>query len=399
MINRKEAIEKLSTFFNSLYSDKVSEEKLYSAMSKRGMNRGRFNGYVFNMIPLDNFSDEELYWFASYKQSGIDVEEYFSEEEQKKYSKSKVRIEKKLYPVIFENVIPVSDDQFVTIISTQKLYELYNNSVLAYNIRTQRAPKIYYKDGKEVYKININRYSVNEIRDLMERGLYIYNDLSFNVGSREENNFYYDEQKAQFVLKDGIIDILDGFHRTMAIIQVMNSDPEFEQSFVLNIMNFTEEKARRFVAQQDKRNKINMSFAKSLDDTKYDSIIVKRLNENSNCVLFGQIKAVGKRQLDFGKTAGAIKFLFAPKTMKDANEITRQIENGTNVLLSDGLPASFSDYDMKILLSYVKAVGDMQETKEYREGYEKLKVYLVKHKEETKSINTIRRAARSIAKN
>lgn len=394
MIGKEEILKKLDSFFDSVYSNKELEESYYSVMSKkRSMNRGRFNGYVFHMIDINKMTDEEIYWFASYEKTGIDVKEYFSPEEQKRYSKSKVVIKKPQFPIVFDNVLPVSDDQFVTTINTQVLYELYNNSILAYNIRTQRAPKICYKDGREAYKININRWSVKEIKELIERGLYIYNDLSFNVGGREENDFYYDEQNAKFVLRSGMFDILDGFHRTMAIIQVMNEDPEINLNFVLNIMNFSEEKARRFVAQQDKRNKINPSFSRSLDDTKYDSILTKRLNENSNSILFGQIKTVGKRQIDFGKTANAVKAFYNPKSMKEVNIAEKEITEGFASVFGDGFSDTIGDQEVKVAMAYTRYASG----KYTRKGYEKLKTYISAHPGEGRHLSTIKRAARTMA--
>lgn len=394
MIGKEEILEKLDSFFDSIYSDKELEESYYSVMSKkRSMNRGRFNGYVFHMIDINKMTDEEIYWFTSYDKTGIDVKDYFSPEEQKRYSKSKVVIKKPQFPIVFENVLPVSDDQFVTTINTRILYELYNNNILAYNIRTQRAPKVYYKNGKEAYKININRWSVKEIKDLLERGLYVFNDLSFNVGCREENDFYYDEQNARFVLKAGMFDVLDGFHRTMAIIQIMNEDPEFDVKFILNIMNFAEAKAGRFVGQQEKRNKIGLSFSRALDDTKYDSILTKRLNENPNSILFGQIKTVGKRQIDFGKTANAVKAFYNPKSMKEVNIAEKEITEGFASVFGDGFSDTIGDQEVKVAMAYTRYASG----KYTRKGYEKLKTYISAHPEEGRQLSTIKRAARTMA--
>lgn len=392
MINRAGILGELEKFFDSLYADKKAEENYYSFMSKKhGVNRGKFNGYVFGMLDRDRMSDEELFWFASYNQTKIRAEEYYSAEEIKKYSRSKVKKTKPIFPVIFYNVLQISDDQFVTTINTKYLYELYNNGALAYNLKTQRAPKVFVKDGIEKYAISINRFSVSEIRNLLGNGLFISNDLTFNVGDRDDNDFYYDPNDGRFVLRSGMFDILDGFHRTRAIIQVMNEEPDFSKEFVLNIMAFPEQKAKRFVAQQDKRNKIKSSFAKSIDDTRFDSVVAKKINEESN-QLRGQIKAIGKRSLDFGKTAGAIGFFYKMKSMQDATNVKKEIISGMDAIFGDDY-ISVDDTEMRKLLAYIRFNKDNCSKK----GYENFKSYLNENEEEMKTLNTIRRAAKTLA--
>ena len=395
MIRRSEALEKLGVFFDSLYTDKRMEEEYYAYMSNRNMNRGKFNAYAFHMEDINKMTDEELFWFASYPKTDIELADYFSKAECDRYSKSKVAKEKSIYPAVFQNVLPISDDQFVTTINTQKIFELYNRNVLAYNVKTQRAPKVYYKDGKEAYKISINRYSVREIKDLIERGLFISNDLTFNAGGREENDYYYDEQNARFVLKNGLLDILDGFHRIMAIMQVMMEDPDFEKNFVLNIMLFEEEKAKRFVAQQDKRNKIASSFSKSMDDTRYESLVTKKLNEDTNSLLFGEIKAVGKRNVDFGKTAEAVKFFFAPKSTKEAMLAAKTISLGLTSIYDSDLPDEFCDNDLRAVIAYVKHCKEPYTKK----AFNKMKSYIDLKHDNPGALRVLNRAAKAVAEN
>lgn len=352
MIRRQELQDKLQVYFDSIYSDKKLSAKFYTFMAERGMNLGRFNAFALRMKPMSEMSDEELFWFSSYEKLEVDLEEFFSKEEIKNYSKKRIRKDVKKYPVVFENVIQIAPDQYVATISTKDLYVLYNNDILIYNINTQRQPKVEYKEGKETYKISINRKSIAEIKDLIERGLFISNDLSFNIRNDEETKFSYDPYKAELKIKSGHLDILDGFHRLIAIIQVMNENPDFEKTFVLNIMRFEEEKARRFVAQQDKRNKIGIAYSKSLDDTKYETLVVNRVNESSDSVLFGQIKAIGKRKLDYGKAIEGVKIIFHPQSVKDVSDVAKQIEDGLRVLTKE-VEDGFDDLTLRVALAYI----------------------------------------------
>ena len=358
MIKHAELLSELSSYFDSIFSDRQKQDLYYDHLHKKGMNRGRFNSFVLKMVSLTSMTEEESYWFASFPGTKIEPKDYFSASEIKKYSVSKVKKEESIYPIVFENVLRVSVDQYVTTISTKQLYKMYTNNMLVYNTSTQRSPKIYYQNGKEMYKINVNLHSVKEIRSLIERGLFIPNELILNIRDDDpETKYTYREGELQFILKSGTFDILDGFHRIMAIIQVMITNPEFDEKFILSITNFSEEKARRHVAQQDKRNKINSSYSKSLDSTRFETLVANRLNESTDSILYGEIRSVGKRNLDYGKTIDAIKSTFNPKNMSDVVSCTYEIKTGLQKIFSKGAIEKINDKLLRLALSYISIVG------------------------------------------
>ena len=392
MIRRQELQRKLQSYFDSAYSNKKLLDEYYAVLEQHGMNRGRFNAFVLKMKPLSEMTEEELFWFSGYEKLEIDRTGFFSKEEIRAYSKSKAKKGGQKYPIIFSNVIQIAPDQYVTTISTKTLHTLYNNDILIYNINTQRQPKVTYKEGKETYKISVNRKSIAEIKDLIERGLFISNDLSFNIRDDEKTKYSYDPYSAELKLRSGNLDILDGFHRLIAIIQVMNENPEFEKVFILNIMRFPEEKAKRFVAQQDKRNKIGIAYSKSLDDTKYETLVVNRVNESADSILFGQIKAIGKRKLDYGKAVECVKVVFNPRSIKEVADVAAKIEAGLRILAnSDVVSEGFDDNSLRIALAYIYyAVGGVKE-----KTYSKVVAALLKDETVYRSSNAIKRAVRN----
>lgn len=392
MIRRQELQDKLQSYFDSVYSNKKLLDEFYTVLEQHGMNRGRFNAFALKMKPLSEMTEEEMFWFSGYEKLEIDRTGFFSKEEIRTYSKSKTKKGGHKYPIVFSNVIQIAPDQYVTTINTKTLHALYNNDILIYNINTQRQPKVTYKEGKEIYKISVNRKSIAEIKDLIERGLFISNDLSFNIRDDENTKYSYDPYSAELKLKSGNLDILDGFHRLIAIIQVMNENPEFEKVFVLNIMRFPEEKARRFVAQQDKRNKIGLAYSKSLDDTKYETLVVNRVNESADSILFGQIKAIGKRKLDYGKAIECVRVVFNPRSTKEVADVAAKIEAGLSVLANSGIVSEgFDDNKLRIALAYIY----------YTEGnakegtYNRLATALLEDETACKNSNTVKRAVRN----
>lgn len=297
MIYREGLIRELSSYFDAIHFNRAKQDQYYSFIKKKNIDIGRFNGVVLGMIKLDTLSDEELFWFASYEETGISVTDYYSPEEITRCGKTKKKEQKEKYPIRFENVIQIAADQWVSVITAKTLTELYNNNILIYNPATQRNPRIRQVGGKPSYQINVNQKSVAQIKDLLARNLFIPNDISLNI----RGNYEYNHLTGVLTVADGGLDVIDGFHRLMAVIKLMSQEKDFQLTFVLNLMNFQEEKAKRFIAQQDKRNKINRSFSKTLDNTRYETLIVTRLNENPDCRFYGKIKPFGADRIDSGK--------------------------------------------------------------------------------------------------
>ena len=149
-------------------------------------------------------------------------------------------------------------------ISSKKLFELYKNQIINYNKNTQRPLKEVTKHGVKTYKINKNKQSVNAIKEDLKKGLFIPNCLTFNINMDNPSNEYYvDEENGELVLENGQFDLIDGFHRYSAITELLLENPDIEFNFGIWIMNFDENKSCRFIAQEDKRNKINKTYTKS----------------------------------------------------------------------------------------------------------------------------------------
>lgn len=362
MIQREELEGALIQFFNQIHFDKKKfaevEERL---VSKRKMLSGSVAGVLSQTDDLSKVSDEELYWYADASDLSFDFKQYFSPNEIKMYSTSKNQILKSIFPLSFENVIQVGDRQFLTTITSQRLYEFYKHQIVIYNLNTQRNPKIVIKDGEEKLIININRRSVASIISLLKRNLFVPNALTFNI--REERNgaeYEYDEDNAELIVFNNGFDIIDGYHRYLALTRVMDENPDFNFTFILNIVNFTEEEARRYIAQEDKRNKINSSYSKSLDTTKYESILVSRLNGDSASYLYGQIQAIKNAKIDAGKMITIIGQILTLRSNADVVATEKKLCEYLNKLfdLNTDYLYDFSISDMRVALCCFAKLGD-----------------------------------------
>lgn len=367
MIQRTKLETILDSYYKTHHFDKEIMERIKSIMlSKHNVMEGASNGILLSMDSLSKLTDEELLWYAQatlvVDDSLFTLADYFSELEINNWSGTKRSKSKKIYPLVFEPALQIAPDQFVTTITNKQLYDLYQKQQVVYNIFTQRAPRTSIRRGQEYTKIYMNRRSVSEIRDLLERELFIPNTLTFNV--REENfgKVEYDAENQKLYISS-TVDILDGAHRASGIIQATQENPNFEITFVLNIMTFTETKAKRFIAQEDKRNKITPSYTKSLDNTKYENLVITRLNEDSQFYLYNKIKAYGSDRLDAGTLIQCVGDVFAPQDNMSAVKIEQYIRDTVNSLIDTypDLANKFETSDFRIVIICSKLFEDKED--------------------------------------
>ena len=106
----------------------------------------------------------------------------------------------------------------------------------------------------------------------------------------EDPDFYYDEDKCILVIKSlEHFDITDGFHRYIAACQISDKDPNFNYNMELRIVNFTEDKAKQLIFQEDQKTQMRKIDSNSMNMNKAANITVARLNENVRCNLKGLI--------------------------------------------------------------------------------------------------------------
>lgn len=386
--NRKELENILSQYFLKIHFDKAAIKQYKQALlSQHGVLEGKSNGVLLGIIKLNTLTDEELFWFSDValqlKPNLFNIEDYYSasgtegmNDEISQYKSSKVKTDKNVFPIRFKNVLRVNEDQFVTTITAKQLADLYRKQVVVYNIWTQRNPTIKVINGIEVPTITMNKSSINAIAKLLEDGMFIPNTLTFNV--REENfgKVKFNEERGVLTL-DCPVDILDGAHRASAIIRTVETIPNFDLTFVLNIMTFSEKKAQRFIAQEDKRNKISKSYVATLDSARMENLVVSRLNEDEKFYFYGQIKTLNlskddtKVVFDSGKMIDLVGGIFHPTDNTQAIELEKFLCEQINALVDadKSLLTTLTDSDLRVLFIYFnkyynapEVLGDRQKT-------------------------------------
>ena len=342
-----------SKILNKNMGRKIIEQTGEVISKKRNYLKAATHSILLQQRPLSDVSDKEIYWVIdglneTLSENGesnlvkdFKIKDIFTDKEIQKYSKSKFEnVTETIYPISFK-VLKISDDQWLSTISSKKLFELYKNQIINYNKNTQRPLKEVTKHGIKTYKINKNKQSVNAIKEDLKKGLFIPNCLTFNINMDNPSNEYYvDEENGELVLENGQFDLIDGFHRYSAITELLLENPDIEFNFGIWIMNFDENKSCRFIAQEDKRNKINKTYTKSLDalnGDNFSSRIIQVLNENNNSPFKGKLTRYNDSNINYDDVVITINDNFKCNTRMEANRLSENIIKSFEILEDDNI--------------------------------------------------------------
>ena len=342
-----------SKILNKNMGRKIIEQTGEVISKKRNYLKAATHSILLQQRPLSDVSDKEIYWVIdglneTLSENGelnlvkdFKIKDIFTDKEIQKYSKSKFEnVTETIYPISFK-VLKISDDQWLSTISSKKLFELYKNQIINYNKNTQRPLKEVTKHGVKTYKINKNKQSVNAIKEDLKKGLFIPNCLTFNINMDNPSNEYYvDEENGELVLENGQFDLIDGFHRYSAITELLLENPDIEFNFGIWIMNFDENKSCRFIAQEDKRNKINKTYTKSLDalnGDNFSSRIIQVLNENNNSPFKVKLTRYNDSNINYDDVVITINDNFKCSTRMEANRLSENIIKSFEILEDDNI--------------------------------------------------------------
>lgn len=385
MIGRKNAEERVKKSLEIIAKNKFLSKKVMTLLSKKyGMPPSKvqeiinhYNGQI-NML-----NDKTLYQImdviniveSEAGQQTYSLNLFFAEKEMEAYSNSKYQQEQleNIYPIEIPNCIEVNPgEQWVTTMTAQNLNALNAASVINYNKNTQRELTQKTIAGRIEYEITLKQKSVNEISKLMRENRFISNDITFNLNWEDPNlDFVYDKENHTIVIKDGKLDIIDGYHRFRALMK--NSiDETFDYNMIVNIVNFDEEKANRFIVQEDKRNKMNSNHIKSLDTSNPAHMIVKRLNEDSTSYICGQIgREDEEEKIPFNYLFSWIDNCFKIEERKDTIQLTKTLKNIFNSIIELGYKTE--DLKFKEVGIIIMAASLYPECEALEKAQEKLK--------------------------
>ena len=230
------------------------------------------------------------------------IEDYFSAREIKEYETTKFKPLKFSFPIKW-NMIEVSEgNQWIGKITVKELMRLRDAQLINYNERTQRTLKRVVKNEDfEYYQIYLNRGAVDAIMDSYNKGQYIPNTITLNLP--EDADFRYSD--GMLTIKNAErLDIIDGYHRYIAMSNIYNEDSKFDYPMELRVVCFSEDHAKQFIWQEDQKTKMRKLDSESLNQNSSANQVINMINQDPFFVnIIGRNKAI----IDQGLAANLIE--------------------------------------------------------------------------------------------
>ena len=249
------------------------------------------------------------------------VDKFYTMHEAKYYRTSEYEVKKIKFPLVFK-MIQVADDQWIGKITIDKLMELRQAQLVNYNVNAQRVMQKVVRGDKESYKITLNHKAVENIKTSYESNNFISNTITLNLPMETDYDFYYDEENCSLVIKSlEHLDVTDGYHRYIAACQVKDNNQKFDYPMELRIVNFTEDKAKQFIWQEDQKTQMRKIDSKSMNMNSSANIVVTRLNENVRCNLKGLISR-NEGVVPFGELAELVDYFYFKGISKEKERST-----------------------------------------------------------------------------
>lgn len=272
LIERQTLETRLNDCLKEIGLNKAQLQKLKMLSIQEQMMPGDIQKIVNNGI--DGLHEKQLYklcklLFRIFKNDMINPNNIFSIEEINEFGlpsgiSSNVQ---KLYPVYFNSVLQISDQDYLTIIDIKQLVRLYEQNLLVYNFSTQRNHKVKKsRSHGEIWIPRINRKSVNDIKTLLVQNLFLSDTITFNVVNDNNANLQYISDQQRLIIKSGEINILDGFHRLSAAMKAYYEYPGIDLKWQLSIKHYDVITARRYIAQINTMNKVPKKYLAQLKE-------------------------------------------------------------------------------------------------------------------------------------
>lgn len=295
------------------------------------------------------------------------LQKYFSKKEIADYKKEVYNVGEIKNPYVIDNVIKIKETQYFSKMDAIEFYKLNNAAMINYNERTQRVMKRVINHGEEYYKISINRQSVNEIKKLMLSNMYFPDPITLNIPQDGDGYADYNEDEHKLIIHDiGHFDILDGYHRFVAMMELMSEKPDFNYIMEVRISEWSESQAQQFIFQQDQKTKMSIMDAKSFDQNALATRIVDRLNISTGAIsgkigrsgnliatndIFAAINKVFTKNIDPSSKQGR----------QLVNTLVKEISDTFDVILDDdGLSSIKFDYKtLYIIMRMIYAKVDI----------------------------------------
>lgn len=268
MINKEGLYTELKRKFAELSMKLTSNRKnrqtiLCTEVNKKfGFPIGMVSDIVTQRVDMQDALEVLLFAIASVAE--VKVSYYFSEREIKEYSQYKYQATSLKFPFTFASqMVEIKpDEQYIGRTSVKELMQLRDAQIINYNANTQRTMTLKRGNDYEYYKITLNRKAVDQISELLQKKDFVPNTLTFNLSP--ETDFTY--KNGKLTINEQVpFDILDGYHRYIAMSNLYNLDETFDYPMEIRILFLSEENAKQFIYQEDQRTPLSKADSNAMN--------------------------------------------------------------------------------------------------------------------------------------
>lgn len=260
--------------------------------------------------------------------SHLNLQDYFSEDEINEYSKYQYEAKEKIsFPLSLPCMEIVPGKQWIGALPLSVLMAFRDKQIVNYNPRTQRPMTRIQRGTETSYRITLNNKAVQSIKELMHSGQYIADTITFNIPETSEADWYYDGNKKELVFNSlDKLDIIDGFHRYIAIIQETIENPNFDLTMEVRFVNFSEEEAKQFIWQSDQKTHMKKSVITSYAMARDSNIIAQRINNSPSFLLQGEVDE-NEGKISMSDFCNCIGYYYTSASKKLTNQERLQVQN------------------------------------------------------------------------
>ena len=348
----------LNTYFEKITDRYIDDPKKKAeiqslAEDKYGIPPFRVQTILQHDAAVEECSNIELFWLLSciYEWKYAiknEIPEFFTDSEIKLFSGERYEKDDIQWPLEF-NVFQIAEDQWIGKISAELLTKMRKNNLLRYNKNIQRRVKTIVKGNNFYDSIDLNKTAVKSIERLIKTHKFIPNTITLN--------FDYDNAKVRCVTEkyctrlifDKIdhLDILDGYHRFVAISRVIDDIGDIDLELEIRFTCYSDDKANQFIWQEEQKTRVPKKDVKTYNMDDISNKIVKRVNESSSCNLSGKITRSG--HINSGTFAEFIDRYYISRMSEEEKEtaiikVSRELIECINLLTENDLSMMTKKY-------------------------------------------------------
>lgn len=244
---------------------------------------------------------------------------FFTEAEIQQLAGTKMTVPKIKLPLQLQ-MLKVADNQWIGATDMAFIMKLREAQMLNYDENEQRALQIIKRGEIEIRKPFVSRKAVEEIREAMENGTYIPDAITLNMTDSAE--YEYDNSSCTlsiYSLPRDMFNLIDGYHRTLAMSEIHQFNAEFNLPMELRIVSFTRSEAEAFVFQQDQKTLMKKVVSDSYDPNTITNRIIVRINKSPEFLLQNEINRNGVK-IDQTRLAKLIAHYYLQDPVRKADQ-------------------------------------------------------------------------------